>query len=514
MYKVLIVDDEPMIREGLRTLIPWTSYGFEIIDSASNGREALEKYHNHHFDLIIADIRMPEMSGITLVETIREHDKDVHFMILSGYADFDYARKAINARVTGYLLKPVDEDELIEYLEKLKKKLDQQRTLNQLKVSNHSVLKNHFILSLLHEESSDHEFKEEELLNWQLESKEYQIILFKFLSSNNMDIEDVKQLVAQSFEPERGALFIYDSRIGMILKDIPKTQESYQYLLETIKKIVHVYEPIISISEVVTSIKELSAAYRQANKVLEQHFFFDERGFLSIDSKPFLSPQEVRVESTEVYEAILDSSAEKIYFSIDIASQLGIEERLIEIAQLLVNERCTEDQIKRYYFRILSTVLNKCSAEKPEIQSVLSEVSESMVDIYKQPHLSQLITYIQKLLIKIMGSLEYGDQHVQMKRLEDFILRNYHKHLKLEMLAEIFNYNSAYLGKLFKNHTGEYFNTYLDKVRIENAKKLLNKGLKVYQVAEQVGFTNVDYFHNKFKKYVGSSPSNYRKKVK
>lgn len=514
MYKVLIVDDEPMIREGLRTLIPWTSYGFEIIDSASNGKEALEKYRNHHFDLIIADIRMPEMSGITLIETIREHDKDINFIILSGHADFEYARKAISARVVGYLLKPVDEDELVEYLEKLKKKLDQQHTLDELKMSNQTVLKNNFILSLLHGENVDQKAVEDELIAWQLDSKEYQIILFKFLSANNMDIDEVKQLLAHSFEPDRGALFSNDSGIGMILKDIPKTQESYQYLLETIKKIVHIYDPVISISEVVTSIEDLSEAFRKANQLLEHHFFFEERGFLNKDSKPIIPPQDVRMERADVYEAILDSYAEKLYFAIDIASQMGIEERLIEIAQLLVNERSTEDQIKRYYFRILSSVLNKCSAEKPEIQSVLSEVSESMVDIYKQTNLSQLMNYIQKLLMKIMSSLEYGDQHDQMKRLEDFILRNYHKHLKLEMLAEIFNYNSAYLGKLFKNHTGEYFNTYLDKVRIENAKKLLNQGLKVYQVAEQVGFTNVDYFHNKFKKYVGSSPSTYRKKVK
>ncbi|HZH59010.1 MAG TPA: response regulator transcription factor [Metabacillus sp.] len=512
MYNVLIVDDEPMIREGLTTLIPWTSYGFNVIDSASNGKEALEKYHNHHFDLIIVDIRMPEMNGITFIETIRQTDKDVHFIILSGYADFEYAKKAISARVTGYLLKPVDEDELVEYLEKLKKKLDQQQSLNQLKISNHTLLKNKFILSLLHEESSVYEY--EELDQWQLTSKEYQIILLKFLSSNNIDIEEIKQALAQSFEPDRAALFINDSTIGMIVKDIPKTQESYQYLFETIKKIVHVYDPIISMSEVVSNIEELPTAYRYAKGLLENHFYYEEKCFLSKDSKPFIARQQVRMESKEVYESLLDSYAEKIYFAIDIASHKGIEERLIEMAQLLVNEGCTEDEIKRYYFRMISTVLNKCSAEKPEIQFVLSEVSEGMMDIYKQSNLPQLIKYIEKLFTKIMSSLEYGDQHDQMKRLEDFILRNYHKHLKLEMLAEIFNYNSAYLGKIFKNYTGEYFNTYLDKVRIENAKILLNKGLKVYQVAEQVGFTNVDYFHNKFKKYVGASPSTYRKKVK
>lgn len=95
----------------------------------------------------------------------------------------------------------------------------------------------------------------------------------------------------------------------------------------------------------------------------------------------------------------------------------------------------------------------------------------------------------------------------------DLIHRNFSDNLKHETLSGIFNSNSAYLDKLFKNVTGEYFNTYLDKVRIEKAKALLEEGMKVYQVAEKVGYTNVDYFHTKFRKYVGTSPSAYRKTV-
>ena len=102
-------------------------------------------------------------------------------------------------------------------------------------------------------------------------------------------------------------------------------------------------------------------------------------------------------------------------------------------------------------------------------------------------------------------------QDYQIKKLIDFTHRNYHENLKLEALAELFNYNSAYLGKLFKNYTGQYFNTYLDQVRMENAKTYLTQGLKVYRVAERVGYSNVDYFHHKFKKYVGMSPSKFRK---
>jgi two-component system response regulator YesN len=98
-----------------------------------------------------------------------------------------------------------------------------------------------------------------------------------------------------------------------------------------------------------------------------------------------------------------------------------------------------------------------------------------------------------------------------MKRILNYIHKNYNKELKLELLAEIFNYNSAYLGKMFKNYTGESFNVYLDKVRIYKAKEmLLNNDLKVYQVSEKVGFSNIDYFYSKFKKYVGTSPKEFR----
>ena len=104
-----------------------------------------------------------------------------------------------------------------------------------------------------------------------------------------------------------------------------------------------------------------------------------------------------------------------------------------------------------------------------------------------------------------------GGRGNEIKKITELIQRRYNENLKLETLSELFNYNSAYLGKMFKNTTGEYFNTYLDKVRIENAKQLLNQGMKVYEVAEKVGYMNPDYFNSKFRKYVGVSPTAFRK---
>lgn len=120
MIKVLIVDDEPKLREGLRALIPWEELGYTVVATAANGLQAQEKYHIFYPELIVVDIRMPGMDGLELIGELREEGSTSHVLILSGHADFEYAKRAISYRIDGYLLKPVDEEELINYLEELR----------------------------------------------------------------------------------------------------------------------------------------------------------------------------------------------------------------------------------------------------------------------------------------------------------------------------------------------------------------------------------------------------------
>lgn len=133
MMKVLIVDDEPKLREGLKSIVPWAELGYQVVGTAANGNEALEKHEICDPDLMLIDIRMPGMDGLQLIEAIRKQDTDIHLLILSGYADFDYAKRAISNRVDGYLLKPVDEDELSKYLIQIKEAIEQEQERRLLK---------------------------------------------------------------------------------------------------------------------------------------------------------------------------------------------------------------------------------------------------------------------------------------------------------------------------------------------------------------------------------------------
>lgn len=130
MYRVQVVDDEPIVRMGLKNLIPWESLGFTVVCYAQNGQEALEQYGNHKIDLIITDIEMPIMNGLEYMRRIREVSDSTEIVILTAYEEFEYAQKAIQNQVINYILKPIDEEQILETLKKAKDNLEKKKSLD------------------------------------------------------------------------------------------------------------------------------------------------------------------------------------------------------------------------------------------------------------------------------------------------------------------------------------------------------------------------------------------------
>jgi YesN/AraC family two-component response regulator len=155
MIKVMIADDEPFIRQGLKILIDWEQYGFKICGEASNGKEAVELMKENDYDLIITDIKMPLMDGLELIEYTRMHiSKKTRFIILSGFYEFDYAKKAIKNEVADYVLKPVQKEELIKALEDYKEYIRQAENQKALEYSGLKLL-DHYLIDLMEEKPGD-----------------------------------------------------------------------------------------------------------------------------------------------------------------------------------------------------------------------------------------------------------------------------------------------------------------------------------------------------------------------
>lgn len=513
MFNVLIVDDEPTIREGLKTIIDWEHYGFRIVDTAANGREAIAKFNSLHPDLTIIDIRMPGMTGLEAIEQIRTEDAKAHFLILSGYADFDYAKKAIDYSVDGYLLKPVDEDELIEDIQRISALLTRESELKLRSAGDDLIFREHVIESyLFHNEDSGIHLNN--LIQLGLSWQAYQVLIIEAHGQPDGDslyLNGLKRALFEHFDAQdRGIVFSAGSGIGILLKEVVTQSPQADRLYHEIAEVSsdwnwHVYA---AVGKAVRDISSINDSYKEAAELLHHRFLFEgERVIMQEDLDQLMISFPMNEGLTPDDEADWSS---KLYYALDIRSKEAVERVLEEMEEHIVSYDRSEQTIKSSYAQIISMAVNKFSSGNPDLYPILQDYSVFISDVYRQPTFNMLKRLTREHFVGLIDRLGGSSKDAVLKQMIDFIQRNFSENLRLELLAEVFNYNSAYLGKLFKNHTGEYFNVFLDKIRIEKAKELLQQGLKVHQVANRVGYANVDYFHSKFKKYVGVSPSSFR----
>lgn len=269
-------------------------------------------------------------------------------------------------------------------------------------------------------------------------------------------------------------------------------------------------EVIIAAGGGFQQLSDIHLSNEKAAQLLSQRFFYEGGQIITEHLTPAGQPLQGERETN--LSADLGPISEKLYYAIDIGNREAIAQLIMETGRKLLEAGLSEQRLKSQFADIVSWIMNRMLLNDASMQGISPTFSADIMDIYKQSSYKTLELYLVGLLSGFIQESSHGGTDKQIKKMIDLINRNYFENLKLETLADVFNYNSAYLGKLFKNVTGEYFNTYVDKVRIEKAKQLLDQGMKVYQVAEKVGYTNVDYFHSKFRKYVGTSPSAHRKK--
>ncbi|WP_055107310.1 response regulator transcription factor [Paenibacillus ihumii] len=510
MIDVLIVDDEPKLREGLRTFIEWEALGYRVVDTASNGNEALEKYAVCRPGLVIADIRMPGMDGLQLIQRLREQDPQLHILILSGYADFEYAKKAIAQRADGYLLKPVDEDELMEYLVGIKAVIEEEQASEEWQQATKEWTREALIQLLLTE--TEHTSEERRRLKDRAEElgllwNSYQVLLVALYDELTESVlYQLRRTLAETFEHcGRGWVFELHGQAGVLMKEpllAVEREDMYRSIQAAIGPGV---EFTAALGTRASSLDEVANSYGAARELIKLRFFLD-------DGK-LLCQEDAHSEYEEGCSEVLPSETltDQIYYAVDIGNAKAVKSLVRQTCRSWIAEGCSEAEVKRRFVEILTSVMGKGLKQHPELQQQSKPFSDMLTEIYHMRSIRALYDKIDYFLQQLMSNLGEKDKHREVKIMLDLIERNFSDNLKLETLSGVLNYNSAYLGKLFKNETGEYFNTYLDKVRIEKAKAYLEDGLKVYQVAEKVGYTNVDYFHSKFKKYVGTSPSAYRR---
>lgn len=500
MLNVLIIDDEPNVRLGLRKIVPWEENGFQVCGEGQDADDGFEKIMTLSPDIVLIDIKLPGKLGTDVIKEAREAGFTGKFIIVSGYSNFEYAKTGIKYGVKSYILKPVDEDELMDLLLELKTEIENEKLWQkEKKIVQYSKLQN-FIL----DENDDGLEEDNQIKEEYSKYESFRIALISEVDSHEKKIK-FEELVKEHLKSYGDVDVIkIDMGILILFKDFngKRINSIASELKSKLDKKLH-ENIFITLGCEVKCIRKIKQSYKEAKKLLIKRFLFLEKGIISKDD----------VEKIDCSKSLdFDTIVEKIYSYVEISDVEKIISEFRDLENLVIQRNYLEEQIKVMCIKIFLDLKQKLNSNYDADEITIKTNEEIIENIYSQISLKHVIDYLIENFNSITNQIGGTSSENIIKRVINYMNTNYYRDLKLETLSEIFSYNSAYLGKLFKSNVGENFNTYLDKIRIEKAKYLLvEEKLKVYQVCEKVGYKNIDYFHSKFKKYVGTSPLNYKK---
>lgn len=512
MYKLFIADDEAIIREGLRCLLDWETLGFTIAGEAANGDAALQFLLSETPDLVLLDIRMPGMSGLDVVRIAREHGYDGKVVILSGYSDFNYARTAIRYGVLSYLTKPIDEDELLEIVSQIRNQLDSDASARDSSAHYRQKAYDSIIRDLLAGTAAYDRLDRAEL---HLNADIYQVIIYEKYSHRTEDAAyRFSDLLRVTNQDHNSFDHITDDTREIILLKGSFATEKFNSFLERFQRQCQPQKdsPLDSLflayGRPVSHLEEIALSYTDASRLIDQRFFCEEdQHTLGYENLPTLGSGLPLITG-----AFLDEYAGRLFDGLSSFSRSRTAELLGELQTKLYQSSDSIDTIKLFFADLYLQIKERIGRSYTSVDIPFPGNGEIIRIISEKYYLYEIIRFLTEQFELILSSIGRTSKEGVIDDILYYIEHNYARNLTLEAIAPLFGYNSSYLRKIFSKKVGENFNSYLDHVRIEHSKELLlGNDMKVYEIAEKVGYRNVDYFHIKFKRQVGMTPAEFRR---
>lgn len=504
--KLMIVDDDDQIRDGMTYGIQWENLGIDQVTCCRNGKEALELLTKEAFDLVITDISMPVLSGIELMKTVREKNEEVHFILISGYQEFEYAQAGVRYGADDYILKPIHIDELLETVTKVLQKIEQQHE----NVRNRSAQK-----------KTEREQKLKQVVYGSIQTEtEIRQILKAYCGFRRIDAL-VGVVVQTNAGKERSELsrnvlmkkmteclagYTYigcemSERNEFFLIDLP---DSMLLILQMRRKIADMIKAVnreletdqfsIGVSESGYP-KDISFLYECAKEVLEERWVKEnEQSFLY---------QKKETEDTDFFEEIWN---QKILNLLQEADWEELEKVLENLKDEL--KKMQKQNVQKYLRRSMYEIMYK-TGKRGEIQKEKPE-PESAQTFSEAWQLWRERLYA--FYVEMNQEKKYGRE---VRQALQYVRLHYMEKISMEDVAEKIELSAGYFGRIFKKQVGISFVKYLNQYRIDQAEILLREtNLKVYEVAEKVGISDYIYFSQVFHSLKGIAPTEIRKKQK
>ena len=531
LYRIMLVDDEEEVRKAIIRKIAWEQLGFVMVGDAENGEDALEKLEQLEPDVVMTDIRMPYMDGLTLSARIRDKYPSLKILIFSGYDDFEYAKQAIKLNVTEYILKPVNGEELTQILNRIRISLDeeieQRRNITALQKSylgSLPILRELFLNDLVRRTTDidtvvpklrEYGIDILDARKWlavvihieQIEQSETQV-----LSQHQELIPiSVRGLVEDHLKSYcRNAIFNSADGITVIVAvDENNTQTGLINLLNDIckesKRVLEV-SITVGVGHSCNSLKEISRSYQSAVDALGY------RAIVGIGKTIYIND----VEPVICGKLQLDVKSEA---ELTAAVKFGPKELISNVIQSLVAHM---DEVKvhaRQYQAYMLSIVNCITRTMQQYDLDIGEMFDSenwytatMEGIYRKEEFAE---WLLPIALRMNEALNHERDNTARKVIlnaKEYILEHYSDpELSVETLCRYLHMSPAYFSTMFKKETGQTYINYLTQVRLDKAVELLNEtDEKTYMIAQKVGYQEQNYFSYVFKKWYGFSPTKYR----
>ncbi|WP_088102738.1 response regulator [Halalkalibacter urbisdiaboli] len=514
MNKVVIVDDEMFVRKGIINLIDWNKLGYEVVGEADNGEDAIKIINDLKPDVVITDIRMPVVDGLELIKKVKKMNEHINFIIISGYNDFSYAQQAVRYGVFDFILKPVDKEEFEEVLENLADYIMKEKK-QQLKSEN--ALAETMFTSLL-----GNQFNESDIVRWSslLNVTDSTALYYCICEVNNVfpedDIEKLKQTLSETVQfvigENQQLLFEQEKNIyGLLItpKHLKAFQGNIKILVDRIQDSLlrKLPKPItLYVSECFLGLPSLKQGYDTASLLRKYKFIFCEGKPLYYESlkKIQLSYSEM---NHELYQALMEQIEEGRTTEI-IQTVEGI---FAKFKDDHVSNEAVVTSINRCIYGIIQTITSMSDKEETISQNIITQwESCNLTPTYLKKLFTDFVLEGSSIIHNLRKNNLKGDIH----KIKTYVELNYDQNISLKSIAKKYYMNPVYMGQLFKKTFGVYFKEFLLTKRIEEAKKLLRKtDLRVYEVAQKVGFGSTDYFVTQFEKMTKMTPTEYRNQL-
>jgi len=523
LYKVFLVEDEIVTREGIRDNVDWKAHGFEFCGEAPDGEMALPLLQTVKPDVLITDIRMPFMDGLLLSQIVRDRMPTTKIIILSGHDEFEYAQKAIKLGISEYLLKPVSVQDLHSVLQRVASELDQERgehqALQRLRdqvEENRAALRERFLLKLVTGVASSAEaIEKSQMLGIDFVARCYLVVVIRIEPSNSSEPIDyqrcqaVQQLVSGIVENNPDVFLLrkdIDELVLVMKGNSPENlYEERDLLLERIKPAVEQIQSKLAVGSGPPQkrITDICRSFIDATDNLQAVTSGRRAGFNSgFDNARLLKVDKSAVENYLRFGAVEGFSA----FFETFIRPLG--------------ETALRSSVARDYILtdIVLTTARFVDQLGGNVAQVIPELDNIETVLPRVETVEQLEEQAREVLV---GALVFRDRRMNnqhagvIKRAQEYIDRHHmDPNMALNGVAAQVNLSPCHFSAVFSQETGQTFKAYLTEIRIKKAKELLRTTpLKAFEICYQVGYNDPHYFSHVFRKHTGLTPIEFRLQI-